>query len=165
MKKLLIIGHKRHGKDTTAEILQELYGFTFKSSSEAASEIFIYNVLKELYGYQTPQECFDDRGNHREEWYKLIKDFNKEDPSALAQVIMGKNDIYVGMRDDLECDVCVANGIFDLVIGVFDPRKELESEKSMKINIWEKSDLIISNAGTIRDLRNKLIKLKPLLIS
>jgi hypothetical protein len=164
-KKILIIGHKRHGKDTTAEMLRDQFGFSFKSSSQAASEIFIYNVLKELYGYQTPEECFEDRDNHREEWYKLICDFNKEDKSALAKVIMARNDIYVGMRDDRECGVCIREGIFDLVIGVFDPRKELESEESMKINIWEQSDIILSNAGTLDDLKRKVLKLKPLLFT
>ena len=42
MLNLLIIGHGRHGKDTLAEIFAEHYRMTFKASSMAASEIFIY---------------------------------------------------------------------------------------------------------------------------
>jgi hypothetical protein len=75
LPKLLIIGHARHGKDSMAEILQENFGLKFKSSSEAAAEIFIYDVLKGKYSYKTPQECFKDRVNHRAEWHQLICEY------------------------------------------------------------------------------------------
>ena len=42
---ILIIGHARHGKDTVAEFLEEIFGLTFMSSSQAAADIFIYEVL------------------------------------------------------------------------------------------------------------------------
>lgn len=45
-KKFLVIGHARHGKDTFAEILEEVFGLKFKSSSQAAVDIFIYDALK-----------------------------------------------------------------------------------------------------------------------
>ncbi len=64
---ILIIGHGRHGKDTLAELIQVYTGFTFKSSSESAAEIFIYDALKEKYGYKSFIECYEDRHNHRAE--------------------------------------------------------------------------------------------------
>jgi len=86
--KFLIIGHARHGKDTFAELLQEQFDFKFKSSSQAAAEIFIYDELKEKYGYKTPEECFEDRVNHRAEWYNMICDYNKDDRAKLAKSIL-----------------------------------------------------------------------------
>ena len=44
--KILILGTARHGKDTLAELLNEDFGMTFKSSSEMANELFIYDELK-----------------------------------------------------------------------------------------------------------------------
>lgn len=164
MKKLLIIGHGRHGKDTTADMLSYLFGHKFKSSSQAAADIFIYDFLRPIYGYGTPEECYADRHNHRKEWYDLICEYNAKDKTALAREIMKHNDIYVGMRSNVECKACVDGGIFDLVLGVFDPRKPLEDHSSMDIDIFEMSDIIIPNSGTLEQLQERIAKLEPLLI-
>lgn len=154
--KLCIIGHGRHGKDTVAGMIGKELDYKFKSSSEAASEIFIFNELKDKYNYKTPFECFEDRSNHRTEWYNLICDYNKEDKANLAKDIMKSNDIYVGMRDDNEMIECKRTGVFDIVIGVFDPRKPLESPESFNINMFEVSDFIICNNGDLDELKRKV---------
>lgn len=164
MKRLLVIGHGRHGKDTTAEILNELYGYEFESSSVAAARIFLFDALKEKYGYKTFVECFEDRVNHRAEWHNMICDYNSIDKARLAKDILVASDIYVGMRSNAEVEECLRQGIFDLVIGVYDSRKPLEPEDSFNINIWEKSDIIIPNNRSIDDLRERIKKLKPLFI-
>ena len=48
-KKLLVIGHGRHGKDTVCEILRDKYGYSFESSSQFCSKLFIYEMLKKKY--------------------------------------------------------------------------------------------------------------------
>jgi adenosyl cobinamide kinase/adenosyl cobinamide phosphate guanylyltransferase len=57
---LLIIGSARWGKDSFAELLNESFGLKFMSSSQAASDIFIYDTLKEEHGYTSSVECFED---------------------------------------------------------------------------------------------------------
>ena len=165
MNKLLIIGHARHGKDTVAQELKDLYGYTFESSSVVASRIFLYDTLKEKYGYTSPEQCFEDRANHRAEWHDLICEYNKDDKARLAKDILKNADIYVGMRSDEECEECLRQGVFDLVIGVFDPRKPLEPRDSFNINIWDRSDIIIPNHQGLAELRNRILKLEPLLKS
>jgi hypothetical protein len=49
--KLLVIGHGRHGKDTVCEFLRDDYGYSFESSSQFCSKLFIYDNLKDKYGY------------------------------------------------------------------------------------------------------------------
>ena len=49
---------------------------------------------------------------------------------------MKSNDIYTGMRSNRELVACTNDGIFDLVIGVFDPMKPLEPRDSFDIDIW-----------------------------
>lgn len=154
--KLLIIGHARHGKDTIAEILAEEFFMTFQSSSQAAADIFIYDVLKDKYGYITPEECFEDRVNHRAEWHDLICEYNQHDKARLAKGIMENNDIYVGMRSNAEVECCLDDGIFDLVIGVYDPRKPEEPKDSFDIDMWKKADFVIPNAGTLEEFQYKV---------
>ena len=129
-KKICIIGHARHGKDTLAEMINQRYGYKSESSSQAASRLFLYDALKDKYGYKTPEECFEDRVNHRAEWFDMICEYNKNYPGQLAADIMKSNDIYTGMRSNRELVACIDDGIFDLVIGVFDPMKPLEPRDS-----------------------------------
>lgn len=153
---LLIIGHARHGKDTVAEMISSLTGFKFESSSSAAARIFIFDNLKDKYGYKDFNECYEDRMERRKEWYDLICDFNKDDKSKLAKEIMKDSNIYVGMRSNEECEKCLSDKVFDLVIGVFDPRKPLEPSTSFNIDLWSKSDIVIVNKGTLVELEKKV---------
>ena len=158
-KKVLIVGSARWGKDTLAEIWRDEFGFKFKSSSIAASEIFIYDSLKEKYGYKTPEECFEDRVNKRKEWYELITDFNKLDKAKLAKEILKTNDGYVGMRNSDEIEECRRQKIFDLVIWV-DASERLPGESLESFNIKiEDADIIIQNNKDYEDFRKKAINL------
>jgi hypothetical protein len=162
--KILIIGHARHGKDTVAEMLNKHFGFTFESSSQAAARIFLYDLLKEKYGYKNFYECFEDRVNRRKEWHDAICEFNTPDPARLAKYILEDSEMYVGMRSNKEVEACLREGLFDLVIGVYDPRKPEEDPSSFDINLWQKSDIVISNSGTLQDLEDKVKKLQSLFI-
>lgn len=159
-KKILIIGHAQHGKDTLAELCHNLYNLKFKSSSQAAMDIFIYDVLKEKYGYTSKEECFADRVNRRAEWADLITNYNIPDRSKLARGILESSDIYVGMRKSEEIRACRKEGIIDYVIGVYNPRVPLESRESFDIDLWQESDFIIPNAGEIVNMACSLLRLE-----
>lgn len=163
--KLLIIGHARHGKDSFAEILEENYNFTFKSSSMAASEIFIYDLLKGKYGYKTFEECFEDRVNHRTEWHDLICEYNKDNRARLASEILEYNNCYVGMRSPDEIDECLRQNLFDLIIWVdASERLPLESEDSFKID-KSYADIIVDNNGTLKQFKRRVLNLGEILYS
>jgi dephospho-CoA kinase len=154
--KLLIIGHGRHGKDTMAEILERDHDMTFKASSMAASEIFIYKVLKEKYGYETAEECFNDRSNHRAEWYDMICEYNIENKAQLAKDIMSTSDCYVGMRDRPEIVECKQQGIFDLIIWV-DASERLPKEGTDSFNIdMSDADIVIYNNESLESFEAKV---------
>lgn len=114
--KILILGHGRHGKDTAAEMLHNLYGYTFDSSSWAACKLAVYPVMRDLYYYDTPEQCYDDRHNYRQMWYELIAQYNEHDPSRLARDILARNDMYVGMRSAREYHA--SKHLFDVVLYV-----------------------------------------------
>lgn len=161
--KLCVLGHARHGKDTFAKILHEHYGLKYKSSSVAASEIFLYDTLKDKYGYKTPEECFEDRVNHRQEWHELIADYNKDDRARLAKDILKEADCYVGMRSWLEIVECKNQKLFDWIIWVdASQRLPLESNDSFNIDM-SYADLIIPNHGTYEEFEERVLKLGALL--
>lgn len=163
LSKLLIIGHGRHGKDSFAEILRDEFGLQFQSSSQAAADIFIYDMLKQKYGYETPEDCYEDRSNHRAEWYDLICEYNKNDKAKLAKDILKRTDCYVGMRDREEIRECINQGLFDLIIWV-DASERLPLEASDSFNIDKScADVIIDNNGTKEDFYEKVMRLGKIL--
>lgn len=154
--KLLIIGYARHGKDTVAEILSEKYGYTYKTSSEICSEGVIFPKLSKLYGYQTIEECFEDRGNHRKEWYDLISDYNYEDPTRLGRRIFEQSDIYCGLRNIREFIELKKKSVFDYSIWI-DRSKHLPRESSESNTLYpEIADIRIDNNGTLEELEQIL---------
>ena len=153
----------RHGKDTLAELLNENFGLKFISSSQAAADIFIFDELKDKYGYKTSEECFTDRVNHRAEWYDMICDYNKEDRARLAKGILSRADCYVGMRDRGEIDECVKQDLFDLIIWVdASDRLPLESPDSFNIDM-SCADIVIQNNGTFEEFKEKVFRLGKIL--
>lgn len=157
--KLLIVGSARHGKDTLAELLNEEFGYTFESSSQSAANIFLYDALKDKYGYKNPEECFEDRVNHREEWYLAICEYNKDDRARLAKGILERSDCYVGMRDIDEIEECLRQGIFDLIIWV-DASERLPKEDASSFNIDRScADIIIENNGSYEEFKEKVLRI------
>ena len=163
-KTLCLMSHARSGKDTMAEILRDKFGLEFTSSSQAAADIFIYDELKDKYGYQTPEECFEDRFNHRVEWYELIRDYNKNDKARLGKEIVELTGCYVGMRDRDEINECIKQGIFDLIIWV-DASERVPPESFESFNIDKSiADIIIDNNGTPEEFEKRVLRLGKILI-
>ena len=156
--KILVLGHGTHGKTFVTKLLREMTNLKFKDSSMAAAEIFIFDELKEKYGYKDLKECLEDRVNHRAEWYNIICEYNKYDKARLTKEILKENDIYVGMRDKEEIDECKKQGLFDYIIGVYDPDKEEESGDSFNIDLFREADLII-RTGRDKGKVKKIVKL------
>jgi dephospho-CoA kinase len=153
--KVLILGNGRHGKDTLAELFNQYFGLTFMSSSQASADFFLYNQLKDKYGYTSSEECFEDRVNHREEWYQAICNYNKDNRARLAQDILSRSDCYVGMRDKEEFNECVKQKLFDLIIWV-DASKRLPLEPGTSFNInMSDADIIVENNGTYEEFVEK----------
>ena len=159
MKKLLILGHKRHGKDTFAQFIKDHMGgdFKFESSSMFCAEHFIFDALKEKYGYATVQDCFNDRGNHRAEWYDLISEYNQENPAKLAAEILKTSDCYVGMRSEREYRAAQSQRLFDVIAWVYNSTLPKEDESSFTIEFDPSCMVPVCNDYSLNTLRNEAI--------
>lgn len=149
---LLVIGHGRHGKDTVCEILQKRHNLTFESSSKICSQLFIYDTLKDKYGYSSQEECYADRHNHREEWYNLINNYCTPDYAKLGKEIFSRYNIYCGLRNKKEFHAMRNAEVFNYVIWV--DRSEhlpLEDSSSMTLEPWM-ADYVIDNNSTLEQL-------------
>lgn len=155
--KVLILGHGGHGKDTIAEFLNQAIGLTFKSSSETLNEKAVFPTLKERYGYKTLKECYEDRRNHREEWWRLISDYNTPDKGRLCKEILSEVDCYVGMRCHMEYEA--TRSLFDVVIWV-DASERKDPEPSMSIK-RESYMAYIDNNGSIANACRQVADLFP----
>lgn len=164
LPKLLIIGHGRHGKDTVCEILKNKYNFNFESSSKFCSKKFIFDRLKEKYNYQSEEECYEDRHNHRQEWFEMISAYCKPDASRLGREIFQEYDIYCGLRNKAEFHAMRNTGVFDYAIWV-DRTDHLPQEPmtSMNLEIWM-ANYVIDNNGTLEDLERNVDQLVSFLL-
>jgi len=161
--KLLVIGHARHGKDTVSEILRDKYSLSFESSSRFCSKKFIYNRLKDVYNYSSEEQCYEDRHNHRSEWYDLICEFNTDDPSRLGRAIFAEYNVYCGLRNKKEFYALKNSKAFDYAIWV--DRSDvlpLEDPSSMTLHPWM-ADFIIDNNGSLKNLEFNVGQLVPTL--
>jgi len=146
---LLIIGHRQHGKTDVGKILAKAMNTTAHDSSWYVAENVVYPKLKEKYGYTSAAECHADRGNHRQEWFEIIEDYNHE-PDRLTRAILSEGSIYVGMRSRME--FIGSKHHFDYVVWVdASKRAPLESQESMRLG-KEDADYVLDNNGSKEDL-------------
>jgi hypothetical protein len=157
--KLLVIGHGRHGKDTVCEMLRDEYDYNFISSSQFCADHFIYNDLKDKYGYTTAEECYADRHNRRAEWYDMISDYNFEDPGLLGSEIFKQYDIYCGLRNIREWRKMKADNTYDFCIWV-DRSAHLPPEDASSMSLTKDcADYVLDNNSSIDELHIKLKQL------
>jgi len=169
LPKVLVIGHARHGKDTVSEMLLNDFGFNFTSSSWFCAERVMLPYFQQKVTdwlnfadvnepcptvYHSAEECFDDRHNHRKEWYDQISAYCRPDASRLARGIFAENDIYCGLRSSREFHAVKGGGLFDLCVWIDSSGRGIapEDKESCTIEPWM-ADVVIDNSGDLLELR------------
>lgn len=150
--KILILGHGEHGKDTAAEIITELTGLRFESSSLAASDLVVWPHMPQ---YGNAQECFEDRRNHREKWKQLITEYNTPDKSKLCRQILSRCDGYIGMR--CQDEYKASRDFFNFVFWV-DASVRKGIDPTMKICFDYESMIYIDNNDSLKILKIRIMQ-------
>ncbi len=162
--RILILGHARHGKDTAAEIISEIMGLKFISSSRFVAEEIIWPMWGQER-YATFEDMFEDRVNFRATWKNLIRAYNTPDLTRTTRTMLERGyDIYVGMRDPDE--YISSKDQFDLILWI-DRSKECrpEDRSSMGIVYNPLQMMMIDNNQTVQYLRNQVEILRSTLHS
>jgi hypothetical protein len=143
-KKLIVTGNARHGKDTFCESLEDVFGHTHISSSLFMKD-FVFDKIGKFYGYQNSVECWEDRFNHRREWFDAIVDYNTPNLVRLAENIFNEYDVYSGIRNIDEFNLAKEKNLFQYSIWV-DASKRLPIEPSSSLTISkEDCDFVFDN--------------------
>ena len=157
-RRILIIGHAQHGKDTVAEMLRDHYGIRFASSSHFAINKAIWPMVQGRGPWKSAQELYDDRANHREMLYHAIRAYNLiPGPPLAEQMFLEGYDCYVGMRsrDELE----KSRSSFTAVVWVdASRRKPLEGPESMDLSRKD-ANFVVNNNGDLRTLEIEVDRL------
>jgi hypothetical protein len=151
--KLMIFGYARHGKDTAAEILCQTFGLTSMSSSLYAAKTVMVPYFEKIgLKYNSFDECYADRVNHRQEWFEEIKAYNTPDGARLGKGLLKEYDIYTGVRNDIEFEAIKAARLFDYSIWV-DRSKVLPPEPTTSNKMLPSmANYILDNNGTLDQL-------------
>lgn len=154
--KIVVFGHKRHGKDSACEFIQSHFGLSFMSSSYFACQKFIFEEMREEHGYKTVDECFEDRGNYRETWYNSICNYNAANPIRLGEEIFADYSIYCGIRSKVEFEALKAAGYIDLSIWI-DASERLPGEDADSMTLSkDDADIVITNNTSESDFHERL---------
>ena len=98
--KIMIIGHKNHGKDFLAEYISKKLNLKFLS----ATDFFFKNVLiDKVEGFKTIDDCLKLKESTlgRDYLYNLFNNYNNSDGSGFKSIkdVLKNSDIYCGCRD------------------------------------------------------------------
>jgi hypothetical protein len=155
--KLLVIGHARHGKDTVCNLLRDMYGLAFVSSSLfVAANVVRPHLAKVGIHYNSLASCYADRVNYRAEWFNAIAAYNTPDVARLGKELFKEFDIYCGLRRHEEYLALKAEKAFDYCFWVDAcERADRESSTSMTMRQSD-ADFVIDNNGPEDELQNKV---------
>lgn len=150
--KLIVTGHKGHGKDEVCNILCNLYGLNFKSSSEFAIDKVVTNEFMNLYGYKDTAEVMANKDKHRHELFQMISAYNTPDKARLGTELFAEYDIYCGLRNQEEL-VALEAMHPELVIVWVDARNRKQPEGTNSCTVTkEDAHYVLDNNGTLDDL-------------
>lgn len=159
MTKILVVGHSRHGKDTVADILSEVYGLKGISGSRWMLEAGHMDDLATELGYTDRGRFYTDRHLHRKAWFDRINKTIQTSPAAIARGVFRQHDVYTGIRTSEEYEAVQAIVRPDMVLWV-DRSTVLPPEPSDSNELqWDPSMLTVWNGGTIEQLRDEVIRL------
>ena len=158
--KVYVIGHGECGKDTICEIMNELHGISFSTSSWHATPFVRGYIYADLgISYESDKDCHEDRRNHRQTWREAIESYCFDDKTRMSREIFEKSMIYSGIRSYEEFKASAH--MSDLVIWI---DRDVPEDPTLDIP-REVADIIVDNNGSLEDLRDSAYRIGRILRS
>lgn len=154
--KILVLGYRGSGKDEFAKILSEKTGLKYTNVSIKASEEFIKQGMESIKVYETVLDCYNDRDNYRDCWFRLFNQYTEKDKSRFVKKVLEDYDIYAGLRDKEQ--VLTSLHLFDVIVWTdASERVGVEDESSCNVTP-DLADHIIDNNGTFLEFLEEIDK-------
>lgn len=151
---IAIVGPSRAGKDTAAEYLRDhttlryLGGCSFTGCKHVAIKLNL-----------SWKEAWRTRHERKDEWYKILNEYRKDDPTKLIRECLEHSDIVCGIRDYTEIIEAKFEKLIDLVIWI---NRNVASDSVLTFGP-EVSDITIDNYDTFHSYYRKLTSLAKVL--
>lgn len=155
--KIMVLGHKDHGKTTVANLLKSKFGFSFADTTQRLQKVVLNYIAKrpELSITETQylKELETNKDAIRPLMVIALTDHNQNDPARFIKEQYKICDVYAGCRSSTEYKA--AKGVIDFTFWVQDPRKE-ENDPTMDIVFNPDTMIHISNNGSLLQLECNL---------
>lgn len=152
--KININGYAQHGKDTVGEIFADTtQSEPYNVSHDIAKAI--HEEHETLGPYNDWLEAYEDRVNHRDEWFNFIREKRDENPIWLIDVALDKSGMYIGHRSLREFEY--TKPLVDATIWVDASRRGLPKEPVTSCELTpEDHDYVIDNGGYLWETRQQV---------
>jgi hypothetical protein len=159
--KIMVLGHKNHGKTTVANMLEYKFNFPFVDTTNYVINItrsFIYNNENPNVRDTKTVADFDhklvtDKDSVRDLMKCALNEYTKDDPIRFIREQLTRSDVYAGCRSSIQYNA--AKELIDLVLWVRDDRQE-ENDPTMDIQFDENEMILLNNSGTLLQLERNL---------
>lgn len=148
IKKLLIVGHGRHGKDEAAMHLSKITPLRYAGSCSWA----VLPLMAEYLNIH-PQQAWETRHQMRELWKSHCDELRRFNPARLMARALQSGDIVTGCRQLVELEAAKSQKIVDYILWIERPGTPTDPTVDFGP---EHADEILTNDGSLTHFHEKL---------
>lgn len=157
MKRVLFVGHGRHGKDTACEELSKATGWKNAGTTSLYLTPYVIKEYERLGMGHLRNDAYLHRHQNRELWRRVGDEIRQNDPALLVKEALKVGPITGGCRGLPEIEAVRRESVVDLIVWV-DASKRLPPDPTVEFGP-EVADLILANNGTEAEFRYKIQRL------
>lgn len=131
-------GHSRSGKDTAALIFSKLTGLKYAGSASWVCKNIVADALD-----IPEQTAWETRHKRRMDWYNILNEYRKEDPTKLVQLCLAQAKVITGIRDLIELKSCLERGYIKHAVWV--ERPGIEKDPTLTYSITDCTHVLENN--------------------
>ena len=146
MKRVLFLGHGRHGKDTACETLAKATGWKNAGTTSIYLTPYVVKEYERLGMHHLIRDAYAHRHANRELWRRVGDEIRRDDPALLVRDALKVGPITGGCRGAPEVEAVRRESLVDLIVWV-DASKRHPLDPTVEFDC-SVADLIIDNNGT-----------------
>jgi hypothetical protein len=151
MRRLLIVGPSRAGKDTACAYLARVTELRFAGSTS----LYLARYVAAHLGV-SEEEAYRTRHLNRNLWHRIGNRVRKQDPGLLIRASLAHAEIAGGIRHLAELEVCRKEQLVDLIVWIANERARRDST----LEFDERAcDIVVPNHWTVEEFHCRLLRL------